>query len=105
MVRGIDKLMGVPWCSFMRLLAKPVSSCAIRLVELSAASWLPEGELELLGSELASRSTSVQAVVHSDGTHRLEQLGVTFSDTGVLCALKPWRLTALLGFAASHKDM
>ena len=26
----------------------------------------------------------MQATVHSNGTHRLEQLGVTFADTGVL---------------------
>ena len=44
----------------------------------------PDREIVLLGSALTSRSPSVRAMVHSGGTHRVEQLGVTFADTGVL---------------------
>ena len=44
----------------------------------------PDRDLELLSSQLTSRSTSVQALVHSGGTRRLGQLGVTFANTGVL---------------------
>ena len=44
----------------------------------------PSRDLQLLGSELTSRSIFVRAVVHSGGTHRLEQLAVTCADTGVL---------------------
>ena len=46
----------------------------------------PDHDVLLLGSALTSRSSSVQGVVDSGGTYRLEQLGVSFADTGVLLA-------------------
>ena len=84
MVHGIYKLMGVSWYSFMCLLAKPVSSCAMRPDELLAASWLI---LTAIWSCLALLSRLVPLLCRLWFTlvaRIVWSSSVTFADTGVL---------------------
>ena len=110
-VHGILVLMGVPWYSFMCLLAKPSSSCAIRLAVLLVVSWLI---LTAIWRCLALLSrpvpllcwpwfTLVARIVWSGFVSRL--LTLAFSWTLRMRTMEPWRSTAIFWFAVSHEDM